>query len=166
MSTASNDKAAVEDRLWREIKDLHGTGMLGLSHSDQHFQPMTAFGEPETGQIWFFARKESDLARAVAQPAKAMFVIQAKDQDFQACVGGDLVQAHDPARIDKYWNPVVAAWYPEGKDDPNLTLLRLDARDAAIWIVKGGVARFAWQIGKANATGQTPDLGDSVRITL
>jgi general stress protein 26 len=32
------------------------------------------------------------------------------------------------------WNRYVAAWFPGGKDDPKLTLLRLDAENAEIWI--------------------------------
>mgnify|MGYP006140606399 CR=1 FL=1 len=35
--------------------------------------------------------------------------------------------------IDRLWNPFVAAWYQEGKDDPKLALLRLDAERAEIW---------------------------------
>jgi general stress protein 26 len=32
--------------------------------------------------------------------------------------------------IDRLWNPFIAAWYEEGKDDPKLCLLRFDATDA------------------------------------
>ena len=31
--------------------------------------------------------------------------------------------------MDRYWNPVLSAWYPDGKDDPRLTLLRFDVDD-------------------------------------
>ena len=36
--------------------------------------------------------------------------------------------------IDRLWNPFVAAWYEDGKDDPQLALLRLDAECAEIWL--------------------------------
>ena len=35
--------------------------------------------------------------------------------------------------IDRLWNRFVAAWY-EGKDDPKIALIRLDADQAEIWI--------------------------------
>jgi general stress protein 26 len=165
VSTDVNDKAAVEKRLWKEIEDAR-FGMLGLTNSNQHFQPMTAHAEPETGKIWFFTLKDTDLAKAVEDGANAMFTIQAKDGDFQACIGGHLMQMRDPARIDKYWNAVVAAWYPEGKDDPRLTLLCLDVEDAALWISKGGPVRFAWEVAKANVTGSQPDMGDRANLDL
>lgn len=163
MATDIKDRAQVERRLWDEI-ERHHTGMLGLVGSNAHFQPMTAFAEPETGALWFFTRDDTDLARDVAAGAEAMFVFQQKE--IQACIGGALVRDHDRARIDKYWNAVVAAWYPDGKDDPHLTLLRLDAADAAVWITDAGPVKFAWEIAKANASGQAPELGGRADLSF
>ncbi|MGH6908734.1 MAG: pyridoxamine 5'-phosphate oxidase family protein [Phenylobacterium sp.] len=150
----------VKKRLWKAIGERHGTGMLGMMDSGHHFQPMTAFVEEEARQIWFFTRKETDLAQA-ATGGLAMFVIQTGD--LQACLGGRLSAAFDRTRMDKYWNSVVAAWYPGGKDDPNLTMLRLDLEDAEVWISANPV-KFAWEIAKANATHTTPDAGDQAHI--
>ncbi len=36
--------------------------------------------------------------------------------------------------IEKLWNPYVAAWFEGGKDDPKVTLLRLDPEHAEIWL--------------------------------
>lgn len=165
MTDRNHDPAAVQTRLWDEL-EKHNLGMLGVvSGEPQHFQPMTAYLERDTNQIWFFTYKDTDLAEAVAAGgAQAMFVYQLKD--LQACIGGRLTLAHDRERMDKYWNAVVAAWYPEGKDDPRLTMLRLDADDAQVWISDAGPTRFAWQIAKAKATKSTPDLGDRTHLNL
>ncbi len=160
MKTDTTDIAAVQVRLWDGIRKRGGTGMLGLVGSRDHFQPMTAFVERDTNQIWFFTRKDTDLARVV-DGGQAMFVFQ--NDDLQACIGGALSLAHDRERMDKYWNTVVAAWYPEGKDDPLLTMLRLDCHDAEVWLSEG-LAKFAWEIAKANATHKIPDLGGRAHI--
>jgi len=160
MSTDPNNITDVKKRLWKAIDERHGTGMLGLMDSTQHFQPMTAFVEEKAGQIWFFTRKDTDLVQATAG-GLAMFTIQTND--LQACLGGRLTEAFDRARMDKYWNSVVAAWYPDGKDDPNLTMLRLDLEDAEVWISANPV-KFAWEVAKANATRSTPDVGDKAHI--
>jgi general stress protein 26 len=160
MSTDPTNIPDVKKRLWKAIDERHGTGMLGLMDSDQHFQPMTAFVEEDAGQIWFFTRKDTDLARATAG-GMAMFTIQTND--LQACIGGRLTETLDRARMDKYWNSVVAAWYPDGKDDANLTMLRMDLADAEVWISANPV-KFAWEIAKANATHSIPDAGDKAHI--
>jgi general stress protein 26 len=157
MNIDMNDHAAVERQLWDEI-EKHHTGMLGITGSSAHHtQPMTAFVESEHKKIWFFTRTDTDLAREIAEGQPAMFVYQQKEM--QACIAGELTLQHDPARLEKYWNAVVAAWYPEGKDDPRLALLCLDCADAQVWVSQAGPAKFAWEIAKANATKHTPDLG-------
>jgi general stress protein 26 len=82
MSTDPNDRAAVEKRLWKELDDAR-FGMLGLTNGHQHFQPMTAFAEPEGGQIWFFTKEDTDLARSANGGAEAMLIVQSKDQEFR-----------------------------------------------------------------------------------
>jgi general stress protein 26 len=167
MSTHQKSAAELEVRLWKEVEQVN-FGMLGLvgDAPHQHFQPMTAFCEPENGQIWFYARNDSDLAHAIGSGTEAMFIVQAKDQAFQACIGGRLEVQPDRERINRYWGPVVAAWYPGGRDDPNITLLRLAARDAQVWLSESGPLKFAWEIAKANLSQATPDLGETATLNL
>ena len=158
----------AEDAFWEHLKKSN-TGMLGLDQPGYHAQPMTAFREEETGTIWFFTRDETDLARdvSVGGGQSAMFHYGSKDQHVWACISGQLsVQGQDREIIDRYWNPILAAWYPEGKDDPHLTVLRFDAEDARIWVQKGGLVRFAFEIAKANITRTTPDEGGVADVNL
>lgn len=147
----------IQDRLWAAIADDH-TGMLGMTHDSHHFQPMTAFVEEETSTLWFFARKDSDLARAALQGGDAAFIFL--DRKLQACIDGRLSCSHDRDRIERFWNAHVAAWYPDGKDDPSLTLLRLDVSEAAVWVTEAGPVKYAIEIASANLRGETPDLGE------
>ena len=154
--TLSN--AEIQDRLWKAVDDHH-TGMLGLTHDSHHFQPMTAFVEKDTNILWFFTRTDTDLAQAVASGINdAAFIFL--DKKLQACIDGRVTLSQDRERIDKYWNAHVAAWYPEGKDDPSLTLLRLDVSEAAVWITEGGLLKYAFEVAKANASNTTPDVGE------
>jgi general stress protein 26 len=149
-------EAEVQDRLWKAIDDHH-TGMLGVTGDGHHFQPMTAFVERAANTLWFFTRKDTDLARAV-NGGEASFIFL--DRKLQACIDGRLTLAHDPDRIDRYWNVHVAAWYPDGKEDPMLTLLRLDVTEAAVWIAEGGPLKYVFEVAKANASGSTPEVGE------
>lgn len=95
-------------------------------------RPMTAIidGDGEYGPLWFFTSQDSSLVRAGAGPATATFV--AKGHNLFARIDGHLTEATDPAMIEKLWNPFVAAWY-NGKDDPDIALLRMDLESARIW---------------------------------
>ena len=158
--------AEAEKEFWKSLKESN-TGMLGLDQPGHHAQPMTGFGEPETGTIWFFSRNDTDFARDVAAGANSgMFTYQAKDQKVQACIHGDLSIDNDRERINRFWNPVVAAWYPDGKDDPALTLIRFDADDGRVWVSDKGALGFGYQVLKANLTKTIPDAGGVADVNL
>jgi general stress protein 26 len=159
MSHASLDDAELANRLWSEL-DKARFGMLGLTDGRSHLQPMTAYSDKEEGAIWFFTKKTTDLARETGAGHYAMFCVISKDQEFQTCIGGELSPDHDRTKIDAFWNPIVSAWFPEGKDDPDLTLLKLTPVDAQVWVMRGGPLRFAFEIARANLTKQEPRLGD------
>src|SRR3546814_3142362 len=61
----------------------------------------------------------------------AQFV--SKGQDFFACLSGRVLIDNDRAMIDKLWSKPVEAWFPGGKTDPNLALLRFDIDEAELW---------------------------------
>ena len=166
MNQRTGHDEKVEERLWKEIEDSR-IGMLGVTRPEpQHLQPMTAFGEPEEQAIWFFSSRHTDLVKQAGDGAPAMFCLTAKDRKLYACLAGDLSEQIDRSRIEKYWNPIVAAWYPDGKDDPNLTLLRLDLIDAQVWLVEQGPVKFAWEVAKANLTKNYPDEGSRAHLTF
>ena len=153
----------IQHRLWSAIDHEH-TGMLGVSGDASQLQPMTAFVERETNRIWFFTYRDSDLAQAIEAQTQGAFVFQSKG--LQASVTGALRHAHDRDRIEQYWNPHVAAWFPEGMADPRLTMLCLDVSRAAVWVSDTGPLKYAFEVVRANLTKSTPDLGEKRTLTF
>ena len=123
----------LEARFWKSLgSDM--TMMLGLDGvEDGHARPMTAQFEEERGPIWFFTAKDNTIVEKLGQGNRAIATFASKGHDVFATVHGSLRVDNDRAVIDRLWNPHVAAWYEEGKDDPKLALLRLDAETAEIW---------------------------------
>jgi general stress protein 26 len=123
----------LEAKFWKAIKsDM--TMMLGLDGvEDGHARPMTAQVEGESGPIWFFTAKDNSIVEALGRGERAIATFVSKGHDLFATVHGRVSLYNDRETIDRLWNPFVAAWYEEGKDDPKLALLRLDAERAEIW---------------------------------
>lgn len=124
----------LETALWKAIKSDR-TMMLGLDGVDDgHTRPMTALFEEERGPIWFFTATDNGLVKALGGGAgQAIATFADKGHDLFATIHGSLIVDTDRAVVERLWNPFVAAWYEEGKDDPKLALLRLDADRAEIW---------------------------------
>jgi len=130
--------------------------MVRRDGSGEHAIPMTAqldgeLGPQHGGAIWFFTAKDNRLAPGGA----AMAQFASLDHHLFACLSGQLVAERDAALIDRFWSSGVSAWYPHGRDDPNLLMLRMDIDDVEIWTadlsLKGW---FKLVIGRKLAAGE------------
>ena len=127
-------EAEIKAKFWKTLKSDR-TMFLGLAEGDDgHARPMTAQTESDNGgPIWFFTTTDNALYQQIGAGSRAMAHFVSKGHDVWATVHGDLSTSQDRATIDRLWNPFVAAWY-DGKDDPKICLIRLDADEAQIWI--------------------------------
>ena len=103
--------------------------MIGLE-SGGHSEPLTAqIDDDQPNTLYFFTGRDNRIAGGGA--AMAQFV--GKGHDFFACLAGTVAVDNDRAQIDKLWSKQVEAWFPLGKEDPSLTLLRFDIDSAELW---------------------------------
>ncbi len=123
------DEAKLKKDLWKRLADSPFV-MIGPVDGSAHSEPLTAqLDEDLVDTLFFFIGKNNRLApggRAIAQ-----FV--SKGHDFFASLSGTTRVVHDIGMIQKLWSPQVESWFPGGKGDPNLALLRFDIEDAELW---------------------------------
>jgi general stress protein 26 len=129
MKYAEGNPHEMRDKFWVALADSNYV-MLQLDADLDSAAPMTASLDKDANSaIWFFAGRDSRWADM--GPATATFA--SKGHDVFARFHGVLSQETDRARLDKQWSNFVEAWFPGGKDDPNLLFLRMDLGDASIW---------------------------------
>jgi general stress protein 26 len=153
----------TQHRLWDAI-EARQIGMLELTNSGLHAQPMLAFVERRRKRLWFIARVDSDLVRSIADGGCSAFVFQ--DGDLMASIAGALRAVDDPGRVARYWNAAVAAWLPEGPHAPDLTMLCLDCVDAEVWISGVDLTKFTWEIAWGDAPPKALDMDIPAHATL
>jgi len=135
MKYDQGDPAELREKFWHAMEDSPFV-MLQLDGEPDSAVPMTAQLDRDAHHaIWFFTSRDNHLAKAGA--ATATFV--SKGHDLFARFVGTLAEETDRARLDKEWNNWVEAWFPGGKEDPNLLFLRMDLGKAAIWAGELGV---------------------------
>ncbi|QJU58868.1 pyridoxamine 5'-phosphate oxidase family protein [Sphingomonas sp. AP4-R1] len=104
--------------------------MIGLTEGGGHSEPLTAqLDEDQVDRLYFFVGRSNRLAAG----GRAMAQFVSKGHDFFACLSGSVVIDEDKAMIDRLWSKPAEAWFPGGKDDPDLALLRFDIDDAELW---------------------------------
>lgn len=152
--------------VYAALADLRA-GMLGVEGSGQHMQPMTHFVDEAAGEIWFITSASSDLVRAVGLGGQAHYCIITPDQTTHACLMGPLEQVSSREKLDEIWSPAVAAWFKEGKDDPEICLLRLTLNTAAVWASTSSAVVFAVEMARsAMSESHLPDVGDHRIVTF
>ena len=138
--TDDSPEITLRKKFWKEL-DESPFIMLGLKGvEDDRTRPMTAQidvpddGDKEDGgQIYFFGSKTDGVGQAVHGSGRAVATFSSKGHDLFAHIHGTLVPSNDRALIERLWNPFIASWYKDGKDDPDLQLLRFDTDSADVW---------------------------------
>jgi len=90
---------------------------------DLHSRPMSTQQVDEQGNIWFFSSKQSNKNHEIQQGSHAHLYYMDKSANHYVSIKWSVTISQDKAMIDKLWNSFIAAWFPDGKDDHNLTLL-------------------------------------------
>ena len=132
--------------------------MLGSPVPGEHMQPMAPHADRENDRIWFYTSKHSDLVRAVLAGEKDVHMCLT-ETDYQACLLGALTQVHEKQIIDRFWSPMVAAWFAMGKNDPDLALLCFRPKSAAIWAADSSPLKVAYEVAMASLGEHPPEFG-------
>ena len=134
----------LRKQFWKELEDSPFM-MVGLAGGDGRSRPMTAQVDRQGrdkengGPIYFFASRTDGVGKDVGHGGQAAIAtFTGKGHKLFADVHGTLIPDQDRAVIDRLWNPFIASWYKDGKDDPDLLLLRFDTAAAEVWEADSG----------------------------
>ncbi len=129
MRTQKADPAEMRDKFWKAMAESPFI-MLQLDADPDSAAPMTAQLDRDANhEIWFFVSRSSHLAPM--GPATATFT--SKGHDTFARFHGLLSEETSRERKDKEWSKLAEAWFPGGKNDPDLLMLHMKLGDATIW---------------------------------
>lgn len=166
MSLLKKVEKAPDEALWEQLEDITAV-MLGVDAQGQFMCPMVPRPDPENGTIWFFTNRDNDRFGDLANGAQATICLINEKEHFWACIKGRMAKHNDRAVIERFWSPMVEAWYDGGIEDDHILLLAFKPESAEVSCTTKNVMRFSWEIAKANLKGEVkPDVGLQTRIRL
>jgi general stress protein 26 len=125
----------LEQKFWKELEGSPFVMLAFADARDSEVRPMTA--KLEGQRIWFFGSRSDDLVGETEAPRAALATFTSKGHDLFAVIRGTLVPETDPKAIDRLWDSSTAAWYPKGREDPGIALVRFDTDRAELWNAAG-----------------------------
>ena len=72
----------------------------------------------------------------------------------------------DRKKLEELWNPIAKVWFNEGKDDPEITIIRVQAADAYYWDTKNNKMIQLLKIAAGAIAGKQLDDGIEGQIKL
>lgn len=132
-----------------------------------HARP-TAVAELQPDADAYFATSlDSPKIDEIAADPEAMISFQSSSQF--AYISGTARILRDRALIDRLWASDWKVWFPGGKDDPTLCIVKLEAREGEYWDNSGtNGLRYVFDGLKAVLQGDTPetDAGQHAKVRL
>ena len=116
------------------------------------------------GDLWFFTEDPSAKTAQVRANDQVNVAIQAGHGWLSISGHGSV--SRDPAMIDELWSTGAEAWFEQGRDDPAVALLRVQAVTAQYWTSNAPMVVTLAKYAKAAVTGGRPDVGESKVVEL
>jgi general stress protein 26 len=96
-------------------------------------RPMAAQGAGTDGELWFFTRYHSPKSEEIQQNQRVNVSYASRKNERYVSISGTATLVQDPARVKEMWRGEYKAWFPEGKNDPELALLKVRVDKAEYW---------------------------------
>jgi general stress protein 26 len=161
-STASESLKKVHDMI-EDIRIAMMTTVDGQGNLVS--RPMAVAQVDEHNDIWFFTKRSSPKVDQIDQNKQRVNIsLSDVDNAEYVSVSGTAHELEDRAKIDELWNPMVKAWFPEGKEDPELTLLKVHIDMAEYWSASDSKMVRLFQQATAAVTGNPPKMGENEKV--
>ena len=152
-------------QFWSRLDDIN-SGMLGVTQ-DSRLVPMSHYTDRKVGVLWFITAKDTDLA--------LLAVVRRMMRSAWSAMAAKALRPHPrhpvPVRQPRQAGrasgmPSPPAGSEDGKQDPDVQLLRVWTRPRRkVWATGGSMA-LPVQIAKSKITGDKPDMGDHYSLTF
>ena len=127
-------------------------------------RPMSTQQAEFDGDVWFITSNDTTMAAEIRRDNRVNVSYAQPDKQRYISVSGTAELVYDRARIDEFWSPIYKAYFPDGKDDPNLRLVKIKVDKAEYWDSKGlipTVIAFAQALA-----GKESELSENEKIEL
>jgi general stress protein 26 len=126
-------------------------------------RPMALAQVEPGGTLWFATGRHGGKVDELEHDSHVCVSMQSKFQFVSLSGLAKIVDDRD--KIAKLWKMEWKVWFPGGKEDPDVVLLRVDGHAGEYWDNSGlsGI-QYLIAAGKALVAGTKPDLGDERKI--
>jgi general stress protein 26 len=163
----NNERKENLQKLIDLIEDIDFTMMTTVDDDGSlRSRPMSTQQIGEDGVMWFFTGYESGKSHEIKNDSHVNLSYSKPSDNKFVSVSGRASLSKDRAKIDELWTPELKAWFPGGKEDPNIGLIKVEIDKAEYWDSPNSAVTHLIGFVKATLTGESYDPGENKKINL
>ncbi len=121
-----------QKHLYELLKDFSTAMLVSNDQSGRmHARPMAIADLKPDADAYFATSVQSPKVAEIQNYPEVLVSFQSATQ-FASIVGTATI-VKDRSLIEELWSEEWRVWFPGGKDDPNLVLIKVDAREGEFW---------------------------------
>lgn len=164
---ANHNTRDSRDKVFDLIKDIKFC-MMVTTGADGHLfaRPMAAQERDPLDQLWFFTSADSPKVQEIIRNPAVLLSYSEPDENNYVSISGEAAIVREKAKIDALWNDSLKAWFPKGKEDPNIVLICVTPMSAEYWDMPSSTFIEAFGYLKARITGEAASPGENKTVRL
>lgn len=136
-------------------------------NNDLHSRPMSVNGDIDPdGDLWFFTNASSHKVSEIARLPKVNVSFADPANQHYVSITGTAQLVRDREKIEELWKPEFKMWFPEGKDDPEIALLRVNLEKAEYWDSPSSTIAYVLSFVSSMVTGKEADYGENKKLNF
>lgn len=168
MSTpTAHPEAAI--KLKEKVGDLKIAMMTTQEFNGQlHSRPMYTSAIESTGVFWFFTSDQSEKIQELQRNHQVNLAYSDPDGDTYVSVSGRAELVEDKAKMHDLWHPMLKAWFADGLDTPDISLVKITAERAEYWDTSSNMMVNLYGMAKSVLTGDSArgDAGEHEELDI
>lgn len=129
-------------------------------------RPMATQDMEFDGTLWFFTLADAPKVGEVKREQQVNLSYAKPDDERYVSISGTAQLVHDQQKVKDLWKPILKVWFPNGENDPNLALLKVDATQAEYWDSPSSKMVQVVLMAKAAVTGSPDALGENKKVKI
>ena len=168
VQTQEQTRSENLEKLREMIKDIDFCMLTTIDEQgDLHSRPMSSNGDIDpNGDIWFFTGASSHKVSEIENSPKVNVSFADPKNQRYVSVTGSAQLTRDPKKIEELWRPEFKMWFPKGKDDPEIALMRIRLEKAEYWDSPSSTIAYVVNFVSAVVTGKQPEFGENKKVEL
>ena len=122
-------------------------------------RPMTISKLEQDGTMWMFNNKNSCKANEIKDHPQVNLNINDESNNEYVSISGTAQLIEDKDKMNELMNSTVKLWFPEGVEDPSISLLKISFEKGAYWVNEESKLKQLFEISKAMIKKERVDLG-------